>query len=143
MNVIRVGESFHSLGNEAELVKAIGGLVRNVERLIVDDHSAWNPLHALFPVSRIKHKDQYSDLNGTSTNLAESYWSRFKNMYRGTYRNTGREYLHAYNGECSWREQHKRLSNGDQLLLMMAGALHHPSSPRLRGYYQRHKRKAA
>jgi len=131
------------LGNEAQLVKAINTLVENPKRIIVDDHSAWNPLHALFPVSRIRHKDQYSDLNGTSTNRAESHWSRFKRMYNGTYRHTAPHYRHFYNGECSWREEHRRTSNGDQLILMLAGALHHPSSPLFRGYYQRTMRKAA
>lgn len=131
------------LGNERELVKAINGLVRDPKRLIVDDHPAWNPLHAVFPVSRIKHAEQYSDLNGTSTNQAENHWSRFKRMYHGTYRHTAPHYRHAYNGECSWREQYNRVSNGEQLILMLAGALHHPSSPIFRGYYQRTLRKAA
>jgi hypothetical protein len=131
------------LGNEAQLVQAINGLVRNPERLIVDDHRAWNPLHALFPVSRIKHAEQLSDLHGTSTNLAESYWSRFKRMYHGTYRHTGQDYVFVYHGECSWREEHNRVSNGDQFILATAAALHHPSSRRLRGYYQRTLRKAA
>lgn len=131
------------LGNEAELVRAINGLVRNPKRLIVDDHAAWNPLHALFPVSRIKHAEQLSDLNGTSTNLAESYWSRFKRMYNGIYRHTGRNYVFVYHGECSWREEHNRVSNGDQFILATAAALHHPSSRRLRGYYLRTLRKAA
>lgn len=131
------------LGGEAELVKAINGLVRDPERLIVDDHPGWNPLHALFPVSRIKHKDQYSDLNGTSTNQAENYFSRFKRMYNGTYRHAAAHYCDLYHGEASWREEHCRVSNGEQLILALAGALHHPSSRRFRGYYQRTLRKAA
>lgn len=131
------------LGKEAALVQAINGLVRNPKRLIVDDHVSWNPLHALFPVSRIRHAEQLSDLNGTSTNLAESYWSRFKRMYHGTYRHTGQDYVFVYHGECSWREEHNRVSNGDQFILAAAAALHHPPCERLRGYYQRTFRKVA
>jgi transposase-like protein len=131
------------LGNEAAVVRAIDRLVTPDTEMIVDEHPAWNPLFAKFKVRQIKHKDQYSDLNGTSTNLAESYWSRFKRMYRGTYFGFWKQYAQAYNCECAWREEHRRHSNGDQLLLMLAAALNHPASKQWRGYYQRTLRKAA
>lgn len=131
------------LGNEAALVRAINGLVDSEAKFIVDEHPAWNALFAQFPVRQIKHKEQYSDLQGTSTNLVESYWARFKRMYRGTYFHISRQYALAYNGECAWREEHRRSPNGDQFLLLAAGALHHPSSKHWRGYYQRTLRKAA
>lgn len=131
------------LGNEAALVRAINGLVEPGAEFILDEHSAWNALFAQFPVRQIKHKDRYSDLNGTATNLAESYWSRFKRMYHGTYRHMSARYAQAYNGECAWREEHRRQANGEQFILALAGALHHPPSPIWRGYYQRTLRKAA
>lgn len=139
----KAGRVVPFLGNEAELVRAINGLVDSGAKPIVDEHPAWNALFARFPVRQIKHKEQYSDLHGTSTNLAESYFSRFKRMYHGTYRHMSRRYTRAYNGECAWREEHCRLSNGEQFILAAAGALHHPSSPIWRGYYQRTLRKAA
>jgi transposase-like protein len=131
------------LGNEAELVKAIGNLVEPDTTLIVDEHSAWNALFAQFSVRQIKHKDWYSDGNGTSTNLAESYWSRFKKMVHGTHHHVSQQHVMAYNGECAWREEHRRISNGEQFLLITAGALHHPSSKTWRGYFERTRRKAA
>ncbi len=131
------------LGNEAALVRSIENLAERDARFIVDEHPAWNALFAQFKVDQIKHKKRYSDLNGISTNLAESYFSRFKQMYRGTYRHFSGLYAQAYNGECAWREEHRRHSNGEAFLLMLAGALHHPPSPVWRGYYQRTRRKAA
>ena len=139
----RGGRVVPFLGNEAALVRAIGSLVDHNAEFIVDEHPAWNALFARFPVRQIKHKDQYSDLQGTSTNLAESHWSRFKQMYNGTYRHFSRQYAHSYNGECAWREEHRRHSNGEQFILALAGALHHPPSPIWRGYYQRTRRKSA
>lgn len=139
----RGGRVVPFLGNEAALVRAIRGLVDSRAEPILDEHPAWNPLFALFKVRQVKHKKEYSDLRGTSTNLAESHWARFKRMYRGTYFHISRQYAHAYNGECAWREEHCRSSNGDQFILMAAGALHHPSSKHWRGYYQRTLRKAA
>jgi len=131
------------LGGESALVRAIAKLAAPTIAPIVDEHPAWNPLFARYEVRQIKHKDQYSDLNGTSTNLAESFFARFKRMYRGTYCYFWQRYAQAYNGECAWREEHHRVSNGDQFLLATAGALHHPSSRHWRGYYQRTLRKAA
>lgn len=139
----RGGRIVPFLGNEAQLVKAINGLIDPEAEPYTDEHPAWNPLFAQFRVSQIKHKERYSDLNGVSTNLAESYFSRFKRMYRGTYRHISKQYAQAYNGECAWREEHRRISNGEQFILIGAGALHHPPSKHWRGYDQRTRRKAA
>lgn len=139
----RGGRVVPFLGSESDLVKVINKLVDPDAKFIVDEHPAWNALFAQFPVRQIKHKEQYSDLRGISTNLVESHWSRFKRMYRGTYRKMSRQYAQTYNAECSWREEHCRHSNGEQFILAVAGALHHPPSPTWRGYYQRTMRKAA
>lgn len=131
------------LGNEAALARVIQQHAGIEAHPYVDEHPAWNVLDAIFPnVSRTKHKERYSDLNGVSTNLAESYFSRFKRMYRGVYFAFSRQYAHVYNGEGAWRERHCRVSNGEKLVNALAGALHHPPTP-MRGYYQRTRRKAA
>ena len=131
------------LGNEAALVKVIDRLVERNAEMFVDEHPSWNDLFANYKVRQIKHKERYSDLNGTSTNLVEAHWARFKRMYRGTYCSFSSQYAGAYNGECSWREEHRRIPNGDQLLLITAGALHHPSSKHWRGYFERTRRRGA
>lgn len=131
------------LGGEAELAAVIRQHVDIEARPFVDEHHAWNALFAIFPeVRQIKHKERYSDLRGTSTNLAESYFSRLKQMYNGTYRAWSRRYSHVYNGEGCWREHHRRQSNGDMMVNALAGVLNHLPTP-MRGYYQRTRRKAA
>lgn len=130
-------------GDEAALARMIGQVADIEARPFVDEHAAWNALFAIFPqVKQIKHKERYSDGKGTSTNLAESYFSRFKQMYRGTYRSFSSKYAHVYNGECAWRERHNRIPNGDQFVNALATALHHPPTP-MKGYYQRTRYKAA
>lgn len=131
------------LGDEAAVARSIHHLVDADAEMMVDKHPAWNALFAHFKVRQIEHKEQYSDGKGNSTNQAETHWSRFKSMYEGTYKHFSRRYAQAYNGECAWREEHRRMSNGDQFLLTLAKALHHPSSKLWRGYYQRTLRKAA
>lgn len=131
------------LGDEASLARMIGQVADIEARPFVDEHSAWNALFAIFPeVKQIKHKERYSDGEGTSTNLAESYFSRFKRMYRGVYLSFSSQYAHVYNGEGAWRERHNRIPNGDQFVNALAGALHHPPTP-MKGYYQRTRYKEA
>lgn len=131
------------LGNEAKLARAIGQVADIEARPFVDEHAAWNALFAIFPeVKQIKHKERYSDGKGVSTNLAESYFSRFKWMYRGVYFSFSSQYAHAYNGEGAWRERHCRIPNGDKFVNILAGALHHPPTP-MKGYYQRTRYKEA
>lgn len=138
----RGGRVVPFLGNEAALVRAIDKLVEPGSQLFTDEHPAFNALFARFNVRQIKHKERYSDGKGTSTNLAESSFSRFKHMYRWTYRHFEKPYDLAYAGESTWREEHRHISNGEQFVLLLAGVLHHPPS-RMRGYYQRTRRKAA
>lgn len=139
----RGGRVVPFLGDEAQLARVIRQYVDDDARPFVDEHPAWNPFFAIFPeVRQIKHKERYSDLRGTSTNLAESYFSRFKRMYNGVYYSFSRTYAHVYNGEGCWREHHSRQSNGEKVVNALAGALHHPPTP-MRGYYQRTRRKDA
>ncbi len=130
------------LGDESSLAAVIRQYADIEARPFVDEHKAWNVLFSIFPeVKQIKHKDRYSDLAGVSTNLAESYFSRFKRMYRGVYYGFSSRYAHVYNGEGCWREHHRRQSNGDKFINALAGVLNHPPTP-MRGYYQRTRRKA-
>jgi hypothetical protein len=41
-----------------------------------DEASHWDHLHARYLTKRINHSTNYSDCNGTSTNQAESFFSR-------------------------------------------------------------------
>jgi len=70
-------------------------------------------------------------------------WTAQSRLAARGYRHFSRQYAQTYNGECAWREEYRRLSNGDQFLLIAASALHHPPSKQWRGYYQRTLRKAA
>jgi hypothetical protein len=52
------------------------------------------------------------------------------------------EYLSAYAGEMAWRENNRRVSNGEQYLMVADAALHHPVSRRWKGYWQRQQKLA-
>lgn len=46
-------------------------------------------------------------------------------------------YLNAYASEMAWREDHRRVSNSVQYLMMTDAALKHPVSRQWKGYWQR------
>ncbi len=46
-------------------------------------------------------------------------------------------YLQAYSQEMAWREDHRRVSNGEQYLMATEAALRHPVSRVWKGYWQR------
>jgi hypothetical protein len=46
-------------------------------------------------------------------------------------------YLSAYASEMAWRENNRRVSNGEQYLMAANAALQHPVSRQWKGYWQR------
>jgi hypothetical protein len=47
--------------------------------------------------------------------------------------------LQAYTDEMAWRENHRRVSNGEHWNLITAAALAHPKSATWAGYWHREK----
>jgi ISXO2 transposase-like protein len=101
-----------------------------------DDANHWDVLHARFKTKRINHSEAYS-ANGASTNLAESFFSRLRRAEIGTHHHIAGPYLASYAAEMDWREDRRRVSNGEQYLAIVTAALHHPVSRQWKGYWQR------
>jgi hypothetical protein len=53
-------------------------------------------------------------LDGVGSNLAESFFSRLRRAEAGHHHHVAGPYLAAYARESSWREDNRRVSNGDQ-----------------------------
>jgi len=105
--------------------------------LYADDASHWDQLHAKYLTKRINHSQNYSDCNGTSTNQAESFFSRIRRAEIGTHHHIAGPYLSAYADEMSWREDNRRTSNGELYLMATVAAAKHPVSKQWKGYWQR------
>jgi hypothetical protein len=71
------------------------------------------------------------------TNWAESFFSRIRRAEVGTHHHIAGKYLQAYANEMAWREDNRRVSNGDQYLAAVGAALEHPVSRQWKGYWQR------
>lgn len=102
-----------------------------------DEAPSWNDLHSRFEMKRINHEEAYS-LNGACTNQAESYFSRLRRAEIGHHHHIAGPYLLRYAQEASWREDNRRVSNGDQVRRVASLAMGRKPSVDFSGYWQRH-----
>ena len=101
-----------------------------------DESPAWNPLHAKFAMQRINHQDGYS-VDGACTNGAESYFSRLRRGELGHHHHIAGPYLVRYAQEAAWREDLRRVSNGEQTHGIVGLAMRGSPSVDFCGYWQR------
>jgi transposase-like protein len=101
-----------------------------------DEASHWDALHATHATKRINHSEAYS-LDGACTNMAESFFSRLRRAEIGIHHHIAGPYLSAYANEMAWRENNRRVSNGEQFVAIVDAALSHGVSRQWKGYWQR------
>ena len=122
--------------SEPEALETLGQRIDVGSIVHVDEASHWDALHDRFLTRRINHEWAYSD-DGACTNAAESFFSRLRRAEIGTHHHVAR-HLAAYASEMAWREDNRRLSNGEQYLIAVNAALAHPVSRQWKGYWRRH-----
>ncbi len=122
--------------SEAEGVATITERVDAAATVHADEAAHWDKLHAIFLTKRVNHEWAYSH-DGACTNQAESFFSRIRRAEMGHHHHISGPYLAAYSREMAWREDHRRVSNGEQWLTVAGLALAHPVSRRWKGYWQR------
>lgn len=131
------GDTFtHVAKSEAAAVPAIMAKVEPGSTINADEAPAWDRLADRFLTKRINHSEAYSH-DGACTNQAESFFSRIRRAEIGIHHHIAGCYLAAYAGEMAWREDRRRVSNGEQFLAATGAALAHPVSRQWAGYWQR------
>lgn len=63
---------------------------------------------------RANHQEAYS-LDGACTNVVESFFSRMRRAEIGHHHHVARPYLVRFAQEAAWREDNRRLANGEQV----------------------------
>ena len=121
---------------EGESVPTIERRVHPNAIIHADEAAHWDRLHMFYLTKRINHQETYSD-GDACTNQAESFFSRLRRAEIGTHHHIAGPYLEAYAAEMAWREDHRRVSNGEQFLIATSAALAHPVSRQWKGYWQR------
>lgn len=127
---------------EAAAVALIPARVSPGTVIHADEASHWDALGARYDTKRINHSQVYSD-GQSCTNQAESFFSRLRRAEMGIHHHVSGPYLYAYAAEMDWREDNRRISNGEQYRKMVTAALHHPQSRVWTGYWQRSRKEAA
>ena len=117
-------------------VPKIREIVAKGSIIYADEASHWDQLQAKYETRRINHSAVYSD-GEACTNMAESFFSRLRRMELGTHHHISGVYLAAYAAEADWREDHRRVSNGEQYLMVAAASIKHQASEQWAGYWQR------
>ncbi len=121
---------------EAPGADIIPRMVAKGSRIVADEASHWDKLHALYEAHRINHQVAYS-LNGVNTNMAESFFSRLRRMVEGQHHHVSARYLHAYAAHAAWLEDHRRQDNGGICYRAVGLAMAHSVSRQWAGYWQR------
>jgi len=121
--------------------KGVDGLKDRIEvgsTVYADEASHWDQLAARYDTVRINHSKAYSD-GDACTNQVESFFSRIRRAEIGIHHHVAGPYLAAYAAEMDWREDNRRLSNGEQYRAIVTAAAHHPVSRQWKGYWQRRR----
>ncbi len=133
----RDGQSVTFVGkNEAIGLAAVKASVVAGSVVHADEATHWDALHGSYETYRINHSVNYSD-GIACTNQAESFFSRLRRMEVGTHHHIAGPYLNAYAAEASWREDNRRMTNGNQFLTVAVSALASKQSRTWGGYWQR------
>src|SRR6476661_7541572 len=121
---------------EADAVAVIRQRVAKGTTVHADESPAWNPLHASFAMLRINHQDGFS-IGGACTNGAEFYFSRLRRGELGHHHHIAGPYLVRYAREAAWREDFRRVGNGEQVDNVVGLALRCGPPVDFCGYWQR------
>lgn len=122
--------------NEGDAVPFVRDHVGTLATIHADEGSGWDALHAGWDTKRVNHSVAFMD-KGVCTNQAESYFSRLRRMEVGTHHHIAGPYLFAYAGEAAWREDNRRIDNGNQAVLVVEAAMDAPVSRQWKGYWQK------
>ncbi len=124
--------------SEAAAVGFIRAHVRPGTVVNADEASSWDSLHAKFEMKRINHQEAYS-LDGACTNWAEEYFSRLRRGEIGHHHHISGPYLVRYAQEAAFREDARRVANGEQVTRVAGLAMANKPSVDFCGYWQRHR----
>jgi transposase-like protein len=133
------GDSLPAVFNsEAAATKFIASHLKPGTVVNADEAASWDGLHARFEMKRINHQEAYS-LDGACSNWAESYFSRLRRGEIGHHHHVAGPYLLRFAQEAAWREDSRRVANGEQVTQVAKLAMINKPSVDFAGYWQRHK----
>ncbi|MGH6818527.1 MAG: IS1595 family transposase [Methylovirgula sp.] len=125
-----------TFGSEAASINFIKSHVEHGTTLQADEASSWDALSLAYPMKRINHQEAYS-LDGACTNAAEEFFSRMRRAEIGHHHHLAGAYLERYAREAAFREDRRRMANGEQFEVVLALVAKNKPSRDFCGYWQR------
>lgn len=126
--------------NQADVARLAEAYVKKGSTICADESNAYDPLHAKFETRRVNHQNEYRADDGTTNNLAESYFSRFRRMQYGQMHKFGNLYLANYANEAAYREGTRRQANGEIFIDIAKKCANSRTHHDWCGYWQGNKR---
>ena len=123
--------------SEAQGLAFIRSRVAKCTVVNADESASWDGLHARYEMKRINHLEAYS-ADGACTNWAELFFSQLRRAEIGHHHHVAGPYLIRFAQEAAWREDNRRVSNGEQVSTVTSLAMHRKPSVDFCGYWQRH-----
>ena len=99
--------------NQRDTRTVAKGFIAPGSTVFADEHRAYDILHASFDTIRVNHRSIYVGPHGENTNQAESFFARFRRMQYGQHHRMSNVYVTSYANEAAYREDTRRLSNGE------------------------------
>jgi hypothetical protein len=119
----RGGNSVPAVFNtESQAASLIRARIAKGAVVDADEAACWDNLHERFEIKRINHQAAYR-LDGACTDMAEESFSRLRRAAIGTHPHIAGAYLLRHAQESSWRENNRRVPNGDQVSRAIPGAV--------------------
>lgn len=104
-----------------------------------DENSSYIQLSARYQHDSVNHQIEYSTIDGVNENQSESYYSRLRRYFIGVSHKCEPKYLENVAWEMAWREDVRRITEGEKTKSICSALLSYGISIVWRGYWQRNR----
>lgn len=111
-------------------------LVKQDSEICADENPAYDALGFRYKLYRVNHSQEYRAIDGTTNNLAESYFARLRRASIGVYHRMLHNYLMLYANEIAWREDTRKQKPVERLEGLLCSCLNQRPSPHFTCYGQ-------
>lgn len=126
--------------NATDVMAIIKANVDTSAHIFTDEAPAYTLLSANYAHSVVDHSAEYRGDDGSNENQAESYFGRLRRMCMGQIHRLNRKYLDVYANEVAFREDWRRIGNGEFMNELLSRCLKMPPSSDWTKYWQGNKR---
>lgn len=123
--------------NEKAAVEAIKQVVHPSAHVFTDEGSAFSRFYRDFANHSTVNHSVGMVVNGITINAVESQHSRIRRGERGVYLKISGSHAQRFADEFSWRDDYRRVSNGQQFTTLLGAALRIGPDHEMTGYWQR------